>query len=498
MLELIEATRPRYERSSRADKGRILDQFSELSGLSRKRAGSILLHPPKAVLKLTRSRKPIYDEAVRQVLVVLWEAADRVCGKRLRALIPLLLQSLEQHGHLNLEPIVRERLMAISPATIDRLLAPPRKEIRSKTPRRVRAKYRVRNQIPVKTFADWHEPEPGFMEVDCVAHCGGNLSGSFIHSFVMTDVASGWTECIPLVAKTGALVIEAIKTIRARLPFPLRGINVDNGCEFVNDPLAEFCKESQITFTRGRPRQSNDQAWIEQKNNSVVRRFLGYERFSGLPMAKAIARLYVATRVYVNCFQPSFKLDTKTRVGAKVKKQYHPPATPCNRLLTSVHVCEFAKDHLRALVSKLDPLRLLEEIRTMQDHIARLAKGQVAPIPPHRDPDLDLFLRSLKMAWKEGEVRATHKKSEDRHRRYWRARKDPFEEAWPTLLTWLDERPDITAVDLFHQLQAACSGSFPDNQLRTLQRRVKEWRSAEARRLLLAGSVEVPASDEPD
>jgi hypothetical protein len=155
LLELIEATRLRYERSSKVDKGRILDQFAELSGLSRKRAGSILLHPPKAVLKLTRTRKPIYDEAVRQVLVVLWEAADRVCGKRLKVLIPLLLQSLEQHGYVNLEPILRERLMAISAATIDRLLAPPRKEVRSKTPRRVRARYRVRNQIPVKTSNDW-------------------------------------------------------------------------------------------------------------------------------------------------------------------------------------------------------------------------------------------------------------------------------------------------------------------------------------------------------
>lgn len=244
----------------------------------------------------------------RQALLVLWEASDRVCGKRLKALVPLLVQALESHGHLQLDQEVRSRLLKVSAATIDRALAPPRLEVRGKTHRRAKAKYKVRAKVLVKTFADWHEPGPGFMEVDCVAHCGGSMAGSFIHSLVLTDVATGWTECLPLVVKTGDLVVDAIHTVRPMLPFPLLGIDVDNGCEFINDSLQTYCAENQIALTRSRPHQSNDQAWIEQKNGSVVRRFLGYGRYEGLPTAKAISRLYAATRLFVNFFQPSFKL----------------------------------------------------------------------------------------------------------------------------------------------------------------------------------------------
>jgi len=421
-------------------------------------------------------------------LIVLWEASDRVCGKRLKALVPLLVQSLESHGHLQLDQEVRTRLLAVSAATIDRALAPPRLEVRGKIRRRGKAKYKVRTKVLVKTFADWHEPAPGFVEVDCVAHCGGSMAGSFINSLVLTDVATGWTECLPLVVKTGELVVDAIHTVRPMLPFPILGINVDNGCEFINESMLTYCKENQITLTRGRPHQSNDQAWIEQKNGSVVRRFLGYERFEGLPTAKAISRLYVASRLFVNFFQPSFKLESKARIRARVRKIYHPPATPCQRVLDCMAIPEATKENLRTMATKLDPLQLLEEIRVMQDHIARIAQGEALPIPPHRDAELDQFLKSLSTAWRSGEVRATHQRADKPINRYWRTRDDPFEEAWPTLLSWLEETPQATAKDLFQRLQGLCPDIFPNNQLRTLQRRVRAWRCAEARRLLFTGA----------
>ena len=487
ILELIAATRERYCTLTKGEKGRILDEFVILSGLTRKRAISVLLHPPKIIQDRERHRKPIYGEAVRQALIVLWEASDRVCGKRLKPLAPLLIGSLERHGHLHLDPSVREHLLAISASTIDRLLAEPRLEVRKIARRRPHLKRIIRSRIPLKTFADWPEPEPGYLEIDCVAHCGGNMAGSFIHTLVLTDVASGWTECVPLVVKTADLVVDAITTIRRQVPFQLRGIDSDNGSEFINEPLVSFCSENGIEFTRGRPRQKNDQAWIEQKNSSIVRRFLGYDRFEGLQAAKSMHRLYSAIRLFVNFFQPSFKLESKWRVGAKIKKQYLAPATPCERLLASEKISEGTKTELQAMAMELDPLQLLQEIRGMQEHVSRLAGGEILPIMPHQPPDLERFLKSLATAWKEGEVRATHHKPEPPKERWWRTRKDPFEEVWPTLLEWLDASPESTTKALFKKLQEHRPGEFPEGQYRTLQRRVKEWRCAEARRLIFTG-----------
>jgi hypothetical protein len=313
------------------------------------------------------------------------------------------------------------------------------------------------------------------------------MAGSFIHTLVLTDVASGWTECIPLVVKTADLVVDAITTVRKMVPFQVRGIDSDNGSEFINEPLVSFCSQNGIEFTRGRPRQKNDQAWIEQKNGSIVRRFLGYDRFEGLQAAKSMHRLYSAIRLFVNFFQPSFKLESKFRVGARVKKQYHAPATPCERLLASDKILDDTKARLRAMAVELDPLQLLEEIRGMQEHVSRLAGGEVLPIMPHRPPDLELFLKSLETAWKDGEVRATHNKRKPPKERWWRTRTDPFEEVWPTLLEWLEASPEITTKDLLKKLQHHRPGEFPDGQYRTLQRRVKEWRCAEARRLVFSG-----------
>lgn len=486
-MELVQATWERYTHSTKSEKGKILDEFVALTGLTRKRAIVVLRCAPKVAEKRMRKRNRLYNEGERQALLVLWEAADRVCGKRLKPLIPLLIQSLEEHGHLNLESALRERLLTVGSATIDRALKSARMDVCAKKRLRAKAKSKVRTKVPVRTFSDWNDPVPGFMEVDCVAHCGGTMAGSFIHSLVLTDLSSGWTECLPLVVRTGELVVDAISTVMRMLPFPLKGIDVDNGSEFINEGLLKFCTDNNIEFTRARPRRKNDQAWIEQKNGSVVRRLLGYMRYEGLPAAKAISRLYAASRLYVNFFQPSFKLDTKVRVGSRIKKNYHPPATPCQRLLASESIPDKARESLQLMAKGLDPIRLLEEIRTMQDHIARLAEGEKLPIPPHRDADLDTFIKSLATAWKCGEVRPTHQRPEKAQVRWWRTKDDPFEETWPTVQAWLEAEPHRTAKELFKRLQDLCPGIFPDNQLRTLQRRVRDWRCAEARRLLFVG-----------
>jgi hypothetical protein len=494
--ELVAATADRYERSGRQEKRRILDEFVAVTGYHRKHAVRILNGGVMAVEEVTTKpggRARLYDEAVREALIVLWEASDRVCGKRLKPLLAILVGALERHGHLQLHDSVRERLLAASPATLDRLLAPTRLSVRGIS-RHARTVSPLRRSVPVRTFADWQAPSPGYMEADLVAHSGEDASGSFVNTLTLTDIASGWTECVALVVRAASLVVEAISRLRATLPFRLRGLDTDNGSEFLNETVLAYCEANEIEFTRSRPYRKNDQAWVEQKNGAVVRRLVGYRRLEGLAAAEALTRLYAASRLFVNFFQPSFKLKEKSRVGSRVTKRYHAPETPCARLLASDVVSEATKERLRAAAATLDPLRLLDEMRTMQQHIANLAVGQVHQVVPQRDPDLDAFLRGLATAWRDGEVRPTHRQ-EPTPGRHWRTRKDPFEAVWPTILGWLEADPDRTAKELLARLQQTQDEPFPEAQLRTLQRRVKQWRSMRARALVFGDAALAHAAE---
>ena len=259
--ELVTAVAERYQHSTAAEKGWILDEFVALTGYHRKHAIRVL-NGRATMPTVPRGRRCVYDEAVTEGLIVLWEASDRMCGKRLKALLPILVPALERHGHLSLDPGVRERLMAASAATIDRRLAPARAVTAGQRgPRRSRLDG-VRGSVPVRTFGDWKDPAPGFVEADLVAHCGRTMAGSFVSTLVLTDIASGWTECVPLLVREAQLVVDAVDQLRGALPFPLRGIDTDNGSEFLNELLVAFCKEHRIELTRSRPYRKNDQAWV--------------------------------------------------------------------------------------------------------------------------------------------------------------------------------------------------------------------------------------------
>ncbi len=257
--ELVTAVADRYRQSTAAEKRLILDEFVALTGYHRKHAVRVL-NGSAITPRARRGRRCVYDAAVTEGLIVLWEASDRMCGKRLKALLPTLVPALEHHGHLSLDPAVRERLLAVSAATIDRRLASARAVTAGQRRRRRSALNGLRGSVPVRTFGDWKDPAPGFVEADLVAHCGGTLSGSFVWSLVLTDIASGWTECVPLLVREARLVVDALDHLRGALPFPLRGIDTDNGSEFVNEVLVAFCREQGIEFTRSRPYRKNDQA----------------------------------------------------------------------------------------------------------------------------------------------------------------------------------------------------------------------------------------------
>jgi hypothetical protein len=347
----------------------------------------------------------------------------------------------------------------------------------------------LRKSIAVRTFGDWNDPPPGFFEMDMVVHCGKSTVASYLHSLVLTDIASGWTEAIAMVVREQTLVTESVSEVRMKLPFPVRGLDVDNDSAFINDTLVGYCRDNKIELTRCRAYKKNDQAWIEQKNGAVVRRMVGYGRLEGAQTAAVLNKLFASARLFVNFFQPSFKLISKTREGAKVIKKYHPPATPCERLLERKDVSDECKEQLRQTLAALDPVRLLREIREAQRVLAQLEVGVANAETAPTTPELSGFVASLSTVWRDGEVRPTHRKRTTGPRSY-RTRVDPFESVWPRVQQWLNEQPDATAKTLFQRLQDETPTPFAPGQLRTLQRRVREWRTAIARRLVLGAGDE--------
>jgi hypothetical protein len=272
--DLVEALRVRYRAAARGDKIKILDEFVALTGYHRKHAIRAL--QAEATSRETRARSRLYDEAVRQALTVLWEAVDRICGKRLKALIPMLVDAMERHGHLDLDPVIRTKVMQVSAATIDRVLASARSHIDGQRKRRGGVGAAIRRCIPVRTFADWRDPAPGFFEIDMVEHCGGpKTDGDYVHTLTLTDIASGWTECVAMRVRDQMLVIEAFEKVAADLPFAMLGVDSDNDSTFMSQAVFDYCKGRKLEQTRSRaykdvqPRRKNDPAWVEQKNGAI-------------------------------------------------------------------------------------------------------------------------------------------------------------------------------------------------------------------------------------
>jgi len=484
--ELVAAIAHRYSQSGRAERGRILDEFVAVTGFHRNHAARLLGHTRQERPIGPRPERRTYDDAVREALIVLWETSDRICGKRLRPLVPTLVEAMERHGHLQLAPEVRVGLLSMSAATIDRALRVVREQSGKRTRRSSPPSAAVRRSVPVRTFSDWQDPPPGFFEADLVAHSGPRVNGSFVQTLVVTDIATGWTECAPLLVREQGLLIEVLTELRKLLPFDLLGFDTDNDSVFMNETVRDYCNAEGIAFTRCRPYRKKDQAWVEQKNGAVVRRIVGYRRFEGLEAAAGLARLYATVRLFVNFFQPSFKLAEKVREGAKVRKRYHPAATPFQRLLADPRVSADVKDQARAIHATLDPVVLLREMRAAQQHLIDIADTPVADTKP-TTPTLEQFLVGLRTAWKEGEVRPTAR-SKPKAKRL-RRRPDPFVAVDDQLRNWCEAEPWRTSRELLERLQSERLGMYPDKLLRTLQRRVKAWRRAMAQKLVFGSSA---------
>jgi hypothetical protein len=276
------------------------------------------------------------------------------------------IEALERHQEFSLDAETHDLLLALSPATADRLLQRARERSRPHGLATTKPGTLLKQAIPVRTFAQWDDARPGVMEVDLVAHCGASGGGEFLFSLDMSDVKTQWVELAALRNRSQAIVTAAIQACQIRLPYPLLGLDSDNGSEFINADLKRLCEQEQITFTRGRPYTKNDQAYVEQKNWTAVRQVVGYDRYQGQAACAALQALYVPLRLYLNFFQPVMVLTEKQRDGAKVTKRYDTAKTPYQRSLDAPAVAEEAKARLRELYLTRNPAALLRQIEARQ------------------------------------------------------------------------------------------------------------------------------------
>jgi hypothetical protein len=307
---------------------------------------------------------------VVEALVKIWEICGRICSRRLHPFLPEIIRVLEQHQELILPAEDKLLLLRMSRASIDRCLQPARFEhphgLSTTKPGTL-----LRQAIPVRIFTPWEDERPGFEEIDLVAHCGLSTEGQYLNTLTVTDIATGWAECLAIRQKSQQLVSEAILELRKRLPFPLLGIDSDNGSAFINDLLYHYCLDEHITFTRSRPYKKNDQAHVEQKNWSVVRHTVGYDRLETQEELVLLRSIYADLRLYINFFQPVLKLVGKEQVDAKTIKRYDVATTPYRRVLASDQVSLETKAKLTNLSLHLNPVMLRNQI---DQNVAKLWK----------------------------------------------------------------------------------------------------------------------------
>lgn len=390
----IKVTAPRYQKARKKQRGVILDEFIALTGYERDYAAFVLrMHGKKVRISKSRllvadsakkCRKPrqgIYNTLVVSALIAIWYVMDCICGKRLAPVLKDIIPVLEKHHEIKLDEETRLKLLSVSAATIDRLLKPEKKKHTLKGRSHTKPGTLLKHQIPIRTFAQWDEKKPGFVEIDLVGHEGGNPSGEFAYTLNVTDVATGWTESQAVKNKAQCWVFEALTDIRQRLPFALLGIDSDNGGEFINSHLYRYCKAEKITFTRARSSRKNDNCFVEQKNYSVVRRAVGYMRHDTPEEVALLNELYGFLRLYSNFFQPVMKLLEKIRVGSKVTKKYDKAQFPYKRVLLSPDVSKKDKKQLRSEYRRLNPAELKRMMENLQTRLFNVASDKHKKLP---------------------------------------------------------------------------------------------------------------------
>jgi len=377
-----------YRKADKGKKAQVLNRFVGMTGYNRHYAAWLLRQHGRKVnitpqvvvqgdahLRLRSSRPRKYDDEVLRALKKVWEILDFISSRRLIAALPEVVPKLVACREMRIKKSVQKRLLEISHATVDRLLKPEREKHTLRGRATTKPGTLLKHQVPIRTFSDWDDAEPGFLEMDLVGHDGGRAEGDYCFTLDMTDVATGWAEQAAVPNKAQKWVFEALEELCKRLPFTVLGLDSDNGSEFINHHMVAYCAQQQITFTRSRPWRKNDNCYVEQKNWSVVRRNVGYARFDTPEACRLLNELYRVLRDYNNFFLPSMKLREKVRDGAKVTKRYDTPKTPYKRVLESKEISKTVKERLKRQYAQLNPAELKRQIDKLQKQL----RGQVAP-----------------------------------------------------------------------------------------------------------------------
>lgn len=360
--ELARARSRDYAKATKKGKSALLNEFVAATGVSRRTASELLIRPPRGNASARGRPKRRYGPDVQAALETLWAVSGYLCSKRLIPGLESLIGMMEDHGEALWNEDTKLKLLTLSPATCDRLLKPTRKALAPKGRCMTKPGSLLKSQIPIRTWSDQEETEPGYCEMDLVHHCDNDPSGEYLHTLTITDVLLGWTENEALRNRSETSVKLAVETIRSRMPYPIKGLDSDGGGEFINAIMLRYCQESGILFTRSRPYKKNDQCKVEQKNWSVVRRNVGFNRYEGDDARRVLCAFYRVLRLQVNFIQPSLKLMSKERVGARIRKRYDIAKTPCQRALEHPCVSQEAKDALQEQRSQVNPAHIAREI----------------------------------------------------------------------------------------------------------------------------------------
>lgn len=368
-LTVVRAFSKEYRKGKKKGKTLLLTKLIKITSYSRKHLMEILITPPKK-RRIKRCRISRYL-AILKPLKKLWAVGNYASGQRLVPMIPIYLDALKRHEGWTVTKDEKKLLLAVSFSTVNRLLKHERRRINLKSRSRTKPGSLLKNQIPIRTFSDWTEKKPGFLEIDTVHHCGGDPRGDYIHTLDTIDVLTGWNECRAFMGKSERHTVEGLEITRKRLPFPLLGIDFDTGGEFVNYHLVRYSQRNQITYTRSREEKRNDQNYIEQQNFSVVRRFVGYQRLDTYPQLRILNHLYDLLSDYQNFFQPVMRLREKVRNGTRLTRRYDKPKTAYQRVSESPDIDPTVKEQLRKRFLTLNPKRLLLEITRLGRNLVK-------------------------------------------------------------------------------------------------------------------------------
>lgn len=377
---VTKAIATRYRRAGKAQKSVILDELCATTGWHRSHARKALAQAlrPRVVPPPRRPRTPVYGPEVVVALRFCWAVLGAPTGKRLAAVLPTLVPTLRRFGELEVSDELAAQLVAMAPATIDRRLAAARAAMTLKGRSHTKPGSLLKSQIPIRTWAQWDDAVPGFVEIDLVGHEGGDAVGEHAYTLTVTDIATGWTENRSVPNKARKWVIAALEDIEKVLPFPLLGVDSDNGSEFINHHLLAWCETRKITFTRSRPGNSNDGAHVEQKNWAVVRTVVGYHRYDTGAELLLLNKIWALQSHLTNYFLPQVKLLSKVRDGAKVTKKYDPPKTPHQRAAASKKVSKEDKAIMTDVLVELNPAAVQRQIQALTQELLTLTTSKAS------------------------------------------------------------------------------------------------------------------------